>query len=395
MTLKLLICAVMALGLAACGKDSGGGRAKSRVTPVITDQDPVEPQPLPPVRQEGFVATLKRRVEIAPDLSNLDEFILGMNQFEWQVEAFDGRAHEREASCKKIKNSDANRRTVVGRFDRSGAASVLVEVQENDPAVNEVECVVSDRGQVLARFTYKLRKSFVVHGEMAARSLSLGEKLGNLVLLPSSILTTHGDRVTLRFEKIIAANAKLRTLAEVMFQATAERPGITPGEILLEADEGYGELEVELRGQNGGDAITSRAPVTAVPARTADLNGACRGYHSRGDQRCFGKKGHRGYPGENGVDGAPGGDSGALKFTAADARHLRLKLRKIPGVGGRGLPGSVGGAGGPGGIGSTIVWHTSSPRGCPHCFGQAGDLLALNPTEIEIHEYKFPDGPPR
>lgn len=382
----LIISIWVTLVLTGCGQGSQGNRTKARRSSTVVGS-------APPARQEGYVASLKRGVQIASDLSNLDEFALGMNRYSWQVEAFGGSTQEQLASCQIQANASTHRHLPAAHFDRTGTARVSFELVDSDPVSGELVCSVSDRGVLLADFRHPLKKSILVHGELSARSLDLAHELGTLVLMPGAVLTTHGAAVSLRFEELVSVDARIRTLAETSLKAPPERPGLSPGEVRISLGRAVGQLTIELRGQHGGDAVTARPAITAVPARSPELNGQCQGYHRPDDQRCFGKKGHTGYPGENGMDGAPGGNSGRVVFSVKDGRQLRLRIKKIPGVGGAGLPGGSGGPGGPGGIGAHITWSYPDNSGCSFCFGTGGETKN-NPLRLVWEQYKFPDGPP-
>lgn len=211
------------------------------------------------------------------------------------------------------------------------------------------------------------------------------ESMETLVILEGGTLVTNGVNVKATMDRLISMNGKIITHPENV-QTPDNQTGKSGGEIYLIVGQATGQLNVELRGLNGGKQTMEPNKITKVPAKDPAHNGNCgNGSDPGNNPRCSGKKGHRGYPGLAGYPGLPGGNSGWLNFNTDHQENFKLSIKIIPGKGSAGGKGGEGGEGGPGGTGSRVSWSEHVDR--DHPCGPMCKSIAIDPRR------DYPNGP--
>lgn len=272
--------------------------------------------------------------------------------------------------------------------DDQQIAKIRTELSDRDPNEVEYECSVTENGNVVFSKNFKMYKSFAVEGFkiLSKLGISQSDKIGTLFITEDSTLILDDKDFNLEVQDLISSGGTIATFEkEEVTRNYDDSIGLSGGSIHIKAQRSFGQLNIELRGKNGGPRTTSPKDKTERLAADPNLNGKCRhrsdgGSPNRNIQACFGKKGHRGVKGEKGYEGFPGGDTGKLIFEVKEQTDLKLNVLFEPGKGSPGSKGGKGGFGSPGGIGQTVSWTT---------YGGCGREGPCNTTD---HYYTYPHG---
>jgi hypothetical protein len=136
--------------------------------------------------------------------------------------------------------------------------------------------------------------------------------------------------------------------------APATKVGRSGGSLEIQADYAEGNLNVFLRGENGGSGAMGASPDLRLRGAKGD-KGLDAILVPRGDiYHCSrlpanGSRGAKGSRGYRGLDGLPGGSTGKLTLNIKYKDKMNLHIHKVPGLGGVGGMGGDGGEGGDGG----------------------------------------------
>lgn len=377
--------------LTACG---GGGGGKSGPTSSKAEE-PVRSS-TPNVQSDEtierlFTVTRERKVELREDLSNVKEFAHYINDYVVTFRATSGNYRDSKVICRKT-YYDQTLKEPTGKFDQDGYKAVVeINLSEKDPANVSYECEVSDRVSTLGKSRVDFKKSFAVEGTKNFTSFIGVDSIETLVILEDGRLVTGGVDVNAKIDRLISMNGKLVTHPENT-QTPDNQVGNSGGTITLDVIKAVGQLNVELRGLNGGKQTMEPKKITKVPAKDPKHNGTCRNGRDAGnDSRCEGKKGHRGYPGLAGYPGLSGGNTGSMNFTLAHVGEFKISVKYFPGTGSAGGKGGEGGEGGPGGDGNKITWREPPER--DHPCGPQCKSFALNESRTYKNGPKGDKGP--
>src|SRR5690606_7257025 len=160
--------------------------------------------------------------------------------------------------------------------------------------------------EIIFEKNFKIYKSFAVQGlkELSILGLSQNDKIGILLFTEDSTLYVKDKEVNLEVDEIISLGGLLTTYTEYdALNNYNDAIGLPGGNINIKTKRATGELNIVMRGMNGGKRSTFPKDKTEKLPRDPSLDGRCRDRHERPDRRrtdCFGKKGHRGVKGENG-----------------------------------------------------------------------------------------------
>lgn len=358
MKISTLFIGILSLAFVACDSSDSNNE-------VIVNQEPRNSSSLEnPVKTNPF-GTLKtevsRKTSLLKDLSNIEEFKENINSYEVKFEAISGQFIGTFAECRR-NGFDGNRETFSGSFDAEGKAAVVeITMAESDSTVTDYECNISDGEMVFFGNPIRLKKSFIVSGEKNYFEFIGSSDIETLLIEEDSKLNTNGSIVELRVNELISLNGKIVTFSEDKLNSTRENyPGASGGQITLNANSAMGNLDIELRGLNGGKVTKVPAKIAQVPPRDPTTNG-CNLINSAAD--CSGKQGPQGYRGTDGYQGSVGGNSGLIKLSIKNSNKFTFSIKYLPGQGSEGGVGGEGGQGGPGGLGGEVVFreHQMSP----------------------------------
>lgn len=254
----------------------------------------------------------------------------------------------------------------------------------------------------------QLPKDLVIAGAVDAAAMDF-TGISRLYFHAGSALLTHGKDLKILVHKLIAENGAVIETFPAADRAADNNAGRSGGKLEIAADQAFGELNVNLRGQNAG--VWTITP----PSRENDesYRGPKGPTGSPNELFCGpflgpvclcaklpgrGGPGGLGQPGTVGFAGLSGGDSGDLNVTIKDGSHFLINFRREVGFGGQGSAGSIGGPGGFGGDpgpnparpvkvcpdaapGSTGSVGPRGPQGAPGKNGQTGQVcLKLSET---------------
>lgn len=376
--MKKLILLSLLLGLVSCGK--GGSSGKGDVPVSQKDELSTRTGETTEIVASTFKVSVKKKVELLNDFSNLEDFKSHINTYTVQFDTLSGHYMDSKVECQRA-FFDGAKDLFIGTFDKTGAkAEVEIQLSKSDISLVEFECVLSTKGEEQESVSVKLLKNYVITG-VSSFAASIGaDKFGTLLLDKDAVLSTNGIDTSLNIKELISIGGKIVTHEESKTNSTRDlRPGASGGLIEITTENALGSLTVELRGLNGGKQTNVPEKETRIPPRDPKLDGV----------GTAGKRGLKGYKGKKGFDGFPGGDSGSLRITFLKNNNLKLNVNYFPGKGSNGSFGGIGGPGGPGGKGA--IEHYNDPNdtsgSCPRC-GQL-NIKGL----MRIIEIKHPDGP--
>lgn len=383
---SLLLCGIL-LGVVAC--NSGGNGSKNPASNTEATQEGESAGHETSENKPSFIKISKsRKVNLENDFSNLDEFKSNINKYILTLKSESGSLLGAEVECRKKNILDRDNVEYRTFFKNEGlVASVEVSIEPKNPVSVEIECLILDRGELLATKVISLRKSFVISGVKNVVASGLGfEPIETLLLDEDSVLVTDGSLFTILTNEFISKNAKIVTFTEEVGATVHDNePGANGGSIHINTQFARGQLTVELRGRDAGQQTIVPGMNPAIPSSDPALNGICGGSETNIDSRkmkCWGKRGHTGFSGFKGITGFDGGSTGILFFESQKENKLNLKVSYHPGKSGKGGVGGAGSKGGPGGKGSYVKEkpeHTDRP--CGRC---------LKSTFGNGHQY--PDG---
>lgn len=383
---------VVLLTLVSCGGGNGGGGNGTNASSPVQEPRTQQTEDVTVSENATFELELKRKTELNEDRSNLEEFKKNINTHLVKVKALTGNYKDSSVVCEKT-HFDGTKTKYSGSFDARGlSANVEIQLIENDPALVTYDCSLRQFGQELDRTDVKILKSFVVSDKKNYADFIAAPSIGTLLIEEKGELSTDGLDLDLKVKDLISLKGKLVTFpVERVAETSDNRPGLSGGKIVLEAEKASGDLYIELRGLNGGKITRIPNKIEAIPPKAAD--GQCPRDREvrRNDQRCVGKPGQKGYPGIAGYPGMPGGDAGLLVFTTIKKSDINLSVKHFPGAGSEGGVGGEGGIGGQGGIGSHVRWHEPKDVGprCPMC---APSDNMNNSNLMTGQDIKFPNG---
>lgn len=353
--MKYLTLLLSLIALASC--ESGGKKQPSPQASTVTsvpDQNAVV--------TNGFTFSYKRKVEIRDDLSNLHEFLDDLNTYVFSVIPTEPTSRANNLACRSLHTLGREvSTTVLDSSSQRGSVELQFDPDfiESDTAV----CWVSRDLNQVASVRFTIKKSVVVQGHQRL-SISLGgAPLKSLVLLDGSELVSAGVDAIIDAEEIVSQKGSISTwdLVQVT-EAPDNKDGLPGGHIQLNAKRLVGELDINLRGQNGGAQTYIPPAVTEEIPRDNSLNGRCDSVNES-PQRCSGKPGHQGLRGRPGRQGNNGGNSGSFTLVTDSFLGFSLNVHYIPGHGGVGGQGGSGGPGQPGGFGATVYFENPDRPG--------------------------------
>ncbi|MGE3610316.1 MAG: hypothetical protein AB7I27_12060 [Bacteriovoracaceae bacterium] len=336
---------------------------------------------------------VSRKVKLADDLGNIEDFKRHINEYVVSFEAESGHLYDGKVICSK-NDFDRTNFKIQSYFDDQGQKAELeLKISETDPSNVQYRCSLESSGQILETHNIQLKKSFIVDNETGLISTLGTEPIAALVIEKNGVLITDGLDVDLQIDEFVSNNGKIVTFpVNRVTETPPNQNGRSGGVISLNIKKAYGTATFELRGMNGGKQTAVPPKIEIAPKADSALDGKCQNgkkYDER-DTFCNGKQGYRGFKGHKGFSGFSGGDSGSLNLKVSNPINLNLSVLYFPGLGEIGGIGGEGGPGGPGGQGSNVTWiereEGGGPGGCIRC------LYRMPQGSIE-HSLKFRNGP--
>lgn len=239
----------------------------------------------------------------------------------------------------------------LGLFLQLVCFSGCIEVRDKYEAAPMVE-EQSIRRLIVDEPLYLLNGQFVSQREVAgmksAAPADFEFRFDEVHFEEGGTLYTLGNNVRIHAQTLTSNKGKIATFPQEQ-TAIAGENGRAGGHLFVSATKAIGILEIEMRGESGGEGLPGNPPdellrgEKGAPGRRA----AC-GYGTfvLPTDGLPGLQGLSGYPGH---PGGRGGDSGTLELMFKDSTHFTNLIQKFPGKGGKGGRGGAGGAGGPGG----------------------------------------------
>lgn len=383
--LSVVITGLSLLLAVSCGKnsDSNDGKALENETNVNLETSSVDSDSTAPTLQQFKI---ERAYPLEPHKRNIEEYKKEINT--WLVRfVMDKKVSEAaRLECNKL---IFNQRTNLSEaaFDLNGEAVIVARLLNSDPNEVEYECQVIEKGRMIVSKNFNIRKSLVITGRKKFSTIGLSEKdkIETLVLDLESKLYIEDQKIDLELNEIVSLGGTITTfLEEDAINRYNNTIGHNGGDLKIKTKTARGQINIVLRGMDGGRQTSIPPEKTSRLPRDPSLDGKCSKSSKSGpdysNTRCYGKKGHTGEKGKIGEPGFPGGDSGTLNLVIENSNDFEINLTYLPGQGSSGGKGGKGGFGSPGGNGSTVRWTTYG--GC----GREGPCNAID------HQYTFPNG---
>ena len=387
--LRILSIASSLILTTACGKKNE--TVASKPTPKTSnnqlDQTEALSQTSPLNANINYEQSRKTALEFGAtgEIRNLSEYISNLNKRKITV-TIKGRALDNGVlSCKDLSVQDYrdNSEDKVSFTNDGTLANLNITI---DTKINNFEhtysCGIYENGTLLddSKMTFTFYRDLVVDSsnikKITAKDLGLSEdnlnKIGALVLTPNSTLITNGNNLQISAEEVVAAkNSRIKTFSNGEETAADNTIGKSGGLVTIKAAFSAGEINVEMRGQNGGRITSRPAAINYYPPeyREGMLDGApesgyflpstdpnCSNHCTRSNYiqtsvPTSGQQGLRGVTGSLGFSGMKGGSSG--KFNLISTRS-KLNFLNVNVIAGKGSTGGEGGEGGPGTNGGKI-----------------------------------------
>lgn len=241
---------------------------------------------------------------------------------------------------------------------RSTEKLFIIEVEGGAGVHIVVEELVSGRKQPLGELSTIIPRDIVIE-----KNLNLNTNLnlsGNRVyLVHGTQIQTNGFDLSIKANKIFADDAYLASFPSGS-QALPLTPGKSGGSISIQAKDAIGRLNIELRGQKGGDGVdgipwekSADNGVAGKDSQDAVFDGEIRSYSYCVRDAGDGWPGGNGAMGRDGSAGEKGGDSGTVLIHIENHSDLEVAHLIEAGEGGSsgaGSPGQRGGVGGQPGL---------------------------------------------
>jgi hypothetical protein len=166
--------------------------------------------------------------------------------------------------------------------------------------------------------------------------------LDELVFENAGVLYTNGFNLRLHVSHLKSDFGSVVTFPKGQ-KAPVAQVGRSGGSIVLDIEQAMGSLNVEMRGEDGGDGKPGPDPDASMAGKDAYLR-----RNDNGSKWNFGylvpaTEGLRGFAGFNGRDG---GSTGTLELHIRSYQEFKFFPVREPGAGGQGGPGGPGGQGG-------------------------------------------------
>jgi hypothetical protein len=179
-----------------------------------------------------------------------------------------------------------------------------------------------------------------------------------LVLSKGAKFVTNGLNLRLEIGELDSKGGMITTFPDNKVTPVGVN-GRSGGNLEIVIGHATGQLQLLMRGEDGGRGIDGAAPTEALRGPKGANGANCS---SAGTLVCIGaENGQRGGVGQRGLVGGvgfKGGDSGTAALTVTTSSNFSLSISEVPGGGGRG---GQGGTGGPGGFGGDPGGNPASP----------------------------------
>jgi hypothetical protein len=241
--------------------------------------------------------------------------------------------------CVKVRNPD----------DEKKPEANVIETKVGDVTVNGPMYIY--RGNILSAEDYQHQKDRKDSEQTDFTDITIN--MDRLTFQPGGVLYTMGKKVRIQVQDLKSTGGKIATFPENQ-TAVLGRDGRSGGHIQLLAQLAVGDLQIEMRGEIGGQGATGPKPVESMKGATGP-DGVLERVRNGNSGIIFcreaanGGRGGQGSKGQIGGVGMRGGDTGTLELNLQDASMLDYKVTLFPGAGGRGGNGGEGGKGGDGG----------------------------------------------
>lgn len=261
---------------------------------------------------------------------------------------------------KKVVIEDSGKRI----FESESLAQYSHPVRDNTKFVLRVFSLDAEMPVLIGEYSGQTPRDFSIESSIELRQ-DLVIDASRVFLTNESKIQTNGFKIKVKADKFFSDGAEIFSFMPNS-KAPVQTDGVSGGFVEIKAKEARGHLQVNLRGQNGGDGVDGQAwdirAATGATGRSgahecAKLN--VGGIGIGGPLKCWctrnpdnGGVGATGEKGRDGTKAGRGGNSGVLVVEIQEKTDFVVEpfqsngLAGIPGSGSFGQKGGLGGAAG-------------------------------------------------
>jgi len=274
--------------------------------------------------------TVSRYVELNEDMSNINEFKIYLNTVRFKA-IYVGEA-ENEITLKCIPENQSMT-VYTGEFETDDSLqekTARITLSSDKTRNPNFDCSIMDGNKVVFKKSIKVKRDVYLYGDYSTKEKTLSDSdlpasgqisLGALIIEDASLITQGAD-IDLRVDDFFAiGSARLETFSEKDLSSKPGTEGKSGGRIAISAKRAFGELEVFMRGKNGGKygSVENSYENFKIPQQDCQFKNDTRTYY---------------FP-TKGVQGLKGGNSGILNIAVGD-NQMEVRVHKLPGKGGAG-----------------------------------------------------------
>ena len=353
---------ILLLSLTSCGgkKQQIAGTSEN-LTQISTKEEPEINESEMTEFQDGSYATFskQRLIDFELDFSNIEQFSSNLNKYVIKAE-LKTELEETTLSC-ETQSSPHDKKIFQKSFPSgSKTLSLLVDLKDITAHVETIKCELKSVNEVVGRAEFTMKKDILIskNGDLNKILVSGKNSFGTLVLAEGVVLETLGTNFDIQIDQLISVKAKITTFIETK-TASNNMDGHSGGVLNINASVAYGDLFIEMRGQDGGLVTNVPAKIEERPiadpalfkgqdmivewveyCQERDDEKFCQSAREATTCPSSGKNGIDGFKGRKAFNGRSGGNSGVANVNVGDGSHFDLDIKLVKGSGS--LPGQPG-----------------------------------------------------
>ena len=365
---------ILSLSLTSCGgKKQQVDITRENLTEVTTNNGPELSESESTEWQDGPSVNFskQRLVDFQFDFSNIDQFAQNINKYVIKAEV-KGELEEGTLSC-ETQSSPHDKKRFQKMFPKgTKTLSLIIDLKDTAAHNETISCELRTEAIKEASALFTIKKDLFISksGDLNKILVSGKNSFGTLVLAEGVVLETLGTNFDIQVDQLISMKAKIASFIETK-TASNNMDGRSGGVLNINASVAYGDLSIEMRGQDGGLVTIVPAKIEERPivdpalfkgqnmivewveyCQERDDEKFCQSVKEATTCPTSGKNGIAGFKGRKAFNGRSGGNSGVANISVGDGSHFFLDIQLIKGSGslpgqpGEGGLGSAGGASG-------------------------------------------------
>ena len=359
---------ILSLALASCGgkKQQIEGTSEN-LTHVSTKEESELNESESTEWQDTTYANFskQRLVDFQIDFSNIDQFSKNLNKYVIKAE-LKSELEDTTLSC-ETQSSPHDKKRFQKTFPAGNKTlSLIVDLKDISTHNEILKCELKSANVSVATSEFLMKKDLIISqsGDLNKVLVSGKNSFGALILAEGVSLETLGTNFDIQADQFISMKAKIASFIESK-KASNNMDGRSGGVLNINASVAYGDLFIEMRGQDGGLVTNVPAKIEERPivdpalfkgqnmivewveyCQERDDEKFCQSAKEATTCPTSGKNGVTGFKGRKAFNGRSGGNSGVANVNIGDGSYFDLDIKLIKGSGS--LPGQPG----EGGLGS-------------------------------------------